>query len=152
MAQNIYDFFELDIRDIFKYSPQLIESKLNEAGTAINKFYLELPTMEMNMFDKAEIILHSNGEKNITFIGLPGYLSEPAYNFINFCAKEYGNDLSGEGIITKEDVQRIFMGQYFSRMWNTVDISNLDQGQLSVTLFNIPYSEGAIIPEFQMPK
>lgn len=153
--QSIYDFFELDIKDIFKYSPQLIESKLNEAGTAINKFYLELldlPVMEMGMFDKAEIILYPNGEKTITFIGLPGYLSESAYNFINFCAKEYGDDLSGASIITKDDIQRIFMGRYFSRMWNKVDISNLYQGQLSITLFDVPYSEGAVTPEFQMPK
>lgn len=156
MMQSIYDFFELDIKDIFKYSPQLIESKLNEAGTAINKFYLELlelpvglPVMEMGMFDKVEIILHPNREKTITFIGLPGYLSESAYNFINFCAKEYGDDLSGASIITKDDIQRIFMGRYFSRMWNKVDISNLEQGQLSVTLFDVPYSEGAVIPEFR---
>ncbi|WP_418993822.1 hypothetical protein [Barnesiella intestinihominis] len=151
VPHNIYDFFTIDIQNIFKYLPLFIKSELNEFGSPINRFHLELMEMEMDMFDKVEIILHPNNEKTITFIGFPGYLSEAAYNFINFCVKEFGKDLSGEGFITKDDMQRIFLGQYFSRMWKKVDISNLNQGQLSITLFDVPYSEDAIIPQFQVP-
>lgn len=154
LPTNEYDFFKVDVYDIFKYpNIHLRAAEKNSEGDAINTYYLQLPTIELKMFDRLEIILHPTGEKALTFYGNYNKLSKDAIAFINYCAEKYGPDMfssNGSGRVTSEEVRQILQGLTFSRMWQDININNYNR-TFQLTLLSVPNKEGAILPEFIMP-
>lgn len=150
-----YDFFKIDVYDIFKYNNiQFETAENNTADSPINTYYLSLPALELGMFDRIKVILHPTGEKAITFSGNYNKLSKDAITFINYCAEKYGPDMfssNGSGMVTSEEINLILHGCTFSRMWQNIHIENYDR-IFRLTLLDVPNKDGAIMPEFIMPK
>lgn len=146
VKRDIYDFFSVDVRDIFKYNPTFQGAQINAAGSAINNFVLKLAPLELQMFSSLDIILHPDNEKTLVFRCQSPTLSKPCIEFVNFYANVYGPDLLGQGKITDRDLANY---RSFSRLYPNMMINYDEKGGMELSLLSVPNSATAKFPEFK---
>lgn len=113
--QGIENYFNIDILDVFKYSPNL-----DEIGEKNNneKYHLRLTKPELGVFNEAEIYyFRYSNTYNLCFESKNCEFTQQMKMLISSIADEYGNDDSGYGHISTEETLKIKNGMFFGRMW-----------------------------------
>ena len=135
--KDIGDFFGVDIYDIFRYSPTLIEDSVNEVGTHVRRYTLRLQDYELGTFYDAAIYQFDDGKYNLMMDGKDGKLTKQIADFVDYCAALYGIDRDGSREVTKDDYRKAEAG-LFSRWWDGLIIDNVNpQKRMSLTINGI---------------
>ena len=96
-TKKLEDWFNIDIHDIFKYSPRCISSEVSEdSDQEIEYYLLKLEQPELDIFDSVQVI-YFRKDKNYTlkFKARNTTSIRKFINFINDLARMYGPDSLG---------------------------------------------------------
>lgn len=129
------DLFRINICNIFKYEPKLIE-ETTAGGKPVKKYSLKLPELELSTFYKAEIIQHNDGTYDLVLQSNVNEIRKGLADFIDFCTREYGPDFMHKGSVADSDYRDVPLG-VFSRIWyNKLRIENT-YFTISLTIYNV---------------
>jgi hypothetical protein len=132
---DISDLFRINIYDIFKYAPKLVETITLQGETA-EKYSVKLPNPELGTFDKADIIKYPNGAYDLIFAGNINEISKELKEFVDFCVSKYGKDFMNKEGIVRQDHCDLVLG-VFSRVWhNKLRIENVNF-TISLSMYHI---------------
>ena len=137
-TKKLEDWFNIDIHDIFKYSPRCISSEVSEdSDQEIEYYLLKLEQPELDIFDSVQVI-YFRKDKNYTlkFKARNTTSIRKFINFINDLARMYGPDSLGNRGFSDDEEARFRSGYSFSRMWKSVWADNMG-GYLKVTLYHL---------------
>ena len=137
-TKTIEDWFNIDIHDIFKYSPRCISSEVSEdSDQEIEYYLLKLEQPELDIFDSVQVI-YFRKDKNYTlkFKARNTTSIRKFINFINDLARMYGPDSLGNRGFSDDEEARFRSGYSFSRMWKSVWADNMG-GYLKLTLYHL---------------
>lgn len=132
---EISDFFKVDINNLFQYSPVYSHSETSSLGNEVKHYNLKLKELELGIFLEIEIIKVGENECNLIFKGVRNEMTSDLSEFISFCTKKYGLDMSGNGVITETEYEDI-KHNVFSRMWDKVWIDNMTSNNIIMTIFS----------------
>lgn len=129
-VSDIGDLFQVDIYDIFKHEPVLVEEKDGKP------FLFKLDVDELGTFHELEIRKVGNDNVNLTFYSDTGLMTEQIVSFVNSCVLMYGLDNTKSGYVNEKDLSMLKNIDYFSRMWSNVWIT-CDSGVFEITLLGV---------------
>jgi hypothetical protein len=133
---DISDFFDVDICNIFKHEPEPADSKGAAGGEPVSKYVLGLTKPELSVFNRVDIFLHAGGSYDLHFTGNSETISDDLIAFVNYCAGKLGPDFMQKKAFSENDARDMWLG-VFSRIWNgRMRIENI-HFTLSLTLYNI---------------
>jgi hypothetical protein len=136
--EDACDFFSVDIYNIFKHKPELLEKGEDAEGRPVEKYTLELKPLELAVFHRVNVIKYETGHYDLCFSSKTNKVSEELKEFINYCANVLGLDFMQKGVFSNtEDVRDIRLG-VFSRVWRReIRIENI-YFTLTLVLYGIP--------------
>lgn len=120
---QIEDFFNIDIRDIFKYNPEYTHTELSATGNEVKHYRLRLKQLELGIFYELDILKVGENECNITFKGRSNAIAHELARFLEFYTDKYGLDEMGCGKVDYSDYS-LLESHLFSRMWKNLMIDN----------------------------
>ena len=127
---DIGELFQVDIYDIFKHEPVLVEEKDGKP------FLFKLDVDELGTFHELEIRKVGNDNVNLTFYSDTGLMTEQIVSFVKSCVLMYGLDNTKSGYVNEKDLSMLKNIDYFSRMWSNVWIT-CDSGVFEITLLGV---------------
>ncbi|MDR2117977.1 MAG: hypothetical protein LBP25_00365 [Tannerellaceae bacterium] len=131
------DFFHIDIYNIFKHNPVLLEQSVDAEGKPLEKYMLSLKTPELSVFTQVNISKYESGHYDLQFLSRSNEVPEELKEFITYCADVLGPDFMQKKYFSADDVRDLRLG-VFSRVWRReIRIENI-YFSLSLTLFRIP--------------
>jgi len=132
--EKLVDFLNIDIHNIFKYQPILVEEDANKSIPRVDIYALNCNERVLSTFEEVDIIRFGEHEYNLIFKSQLDQPSSEMIRFINACADEFGLDINGQGKVTQEDIELMKYG-LFSRFWRDISIHNLDY-QMTMMIFD----------------
>ncbi|MDR1938417.1 MAG: hypothetical protein LBQ73_07955 [Tannerellaceae bacterium] len=131
------DFFTIDIYNIFKHEPELVEKYDYAEGRPVEKYMLKLNTLELSVFNHLDILKYENGNYDLVFTSKTNEVSNDLKEFLEYCTGVLGVDFMQKGNFSDGDVRDLRLG-IFSRVWRRqIRIENV-YFTLSMTLWDIP--------------
>lgn len=140
--EKLADFFNIDIHDIFKYQPVLVEKDANKSSPPVDIYALNCREWVLATFAEVDIIRFGERDYNLIFKSQLEHPPKELFRFINACAEKFGLDINGNGKVTKEDVELMKYG-LFSRFWRDISIHNLDY-RMTMMIFDTITSDPKI--------
>ncbi|MDR1257893.1 MAG: hypothetical protein LBK65_01240 [Tannerellaceae bacterium] len=133
---DISDFFNVNILNIFVHEPEFIEKYCAGDGLSVEKYILKLQKRELSSFNQITILRYENGNYDLLFTGDAVEVNTEMENFVNYCVRSLGEDFMRKNDFSEKDVRDIRLG-IFSRIWyGRVRIENI-YFTLSLTLHDI---------------
>lgn len=141
---SIDDLFSFDLSLIPNEGFRFVAEELNAAGTQIQMFRKDLIISECGLFEKVEVALFQNNNKNVIFSGVKRLTKLPYIEkLLQSVSDLYGRDKNGEGALTQSERYLLFDGiSCFDREWEanenspTLSIS-FNQKEIILILFDL---------------
>jgi hypothetical protein len=123
IKRNIFDFFQLDLKQIPDESFIKAERETNISGESVQNFRKSLDYKECGIFDTVEVLVIGDNSKNIIFKSFqPQSIKiEHLRKLIDELYLIHGNDSSDKGKFTSKDIEEYRDTEFnclFGRSWS----------------------------------